>query len=402
MSNELKLTEDTTMEVASPMELIMSTASSEAEDVAEEEEEEDGNESPLDSEGTYEEASERSPFKTPRYRKKKEPEAPYKLELVCDNSKAKVGIIQYLAIISWIGWFAFYFYFPFIILFLYYFSPLCLGLLFLVMIASVIYPCDRKIQPQWGWDIGVWIVSNAQKYFQISLYCEDYEAIKKGGPAILTAEPHDIMPVAVFIFSDHLGFLGPLHKIRGCFTSPLYKIPIIKHIYTWCDATDCNKSTIKRLIEEKCTPVICPGGAHEVTFLKDPNSKELVIYLKNRLGMVKIAAEYGVPLIPCFIFGLRQTWHYHLPQWPWLHSIGRKVGFIPLLFFGVGGIPFGPPKPCPLTVVLAKPVQVPKLGPNAKIEDVQPYHDEYLEAMKRIFEKNKERFGMGDITLKIL
>ena len=387
-----------------PAQLLESSSSSSAGSDAEEvsSSDEDENESPLDSpveSGDEGEENEKGHHKSKKKRKKEE--EPYKLTLVCDHSKEKPGIIQYLAVFTWLGWFAFYFYFPIIVIVLYYVSPLSLGLLIAAMVASSLYPCDRKVQPSWGWKVGAWIMRNMRSYFQMTVYAEDYEAVKQAHPAILTVEPHDIMPVGLFIFSDHIGYFST-HKIRGCLTSAVYLVPFLKQIYTWSDATDVNKSSIKRLLDDKCTATLCPGGAHEVTFMTDPNSKDLVLYLKKRIGMVKIAAEYGYPIIPTFTFNQRKTWDYFVPQWPWLHSMGRKVGFIPLIFFGVGGIPFSPPKSCPLTMVIAKPVNVPKLGPNAKIEDLLPYHEEYLEAVRRIFENNKEKFGMGDINLKIL
>eukprot|EP00600_Ochromonadales_sp_CCMP1393_P018447 CAMPEP_0175033000 /NCGR_PEP_ID=MMETSP0005-20121125/21747_1 /TAXON_ID=420556 /ORGANISM="Ochromonas sp., Strain CCMP1393" /LENGTH=117 /DNA_ID=CAMNT_0016293551 /DNA_START=450 /DNA_END=800 /DNA_ORIENTATION=+ len=42
-------------------------------------------------------------------------------------------------------------------------------------------------------------------------------------------------------------------------------------------------------------------------------------------------------------------------------QLGRQIGFIPLVFCGVGGLLYGPPKPVPLNVVVGKPISVPDL-----------------------------------------
>lgn len=337
-----------------------------------------------------------SPKKSP----KKKEEKPYSITLISDKSKVKVGPFEYLALSIWLGWFGFYFYFTLLLPFLYYYCKTGLTIVIAILLTSAFYPLDRSKQPEWGWKLAAWIMQSAEKYFQMRLYCEDYDAVNNAFPAILTTEPHDILPVGLCIFSDTIGHF-PNHKVRGCLTSACYSIPGMKHIYTWADATDINKETIKRLINEGSTPTICPGGAHEVTFMTNPKSKELVLYLKNRLGMVKIAAEYGIPIIPTFTFNQRNTYDYIVPQWKWLHTLGRKVGFIPLVFFGAGGIPFGQPHSCPLNMVVGKPVYVPKLGTNVPVEELMKYHQQYLDSIKRIFENNKEQFNMSDITLKI-
>jgi hypothetical protein len=98
-------------------------------------------------------------------------------------------------------------------------------------------------------------------------------------------------------------------------------------------------------------------------------------------------------IIEAISFHLTSSFHF---------LTGRKVGFIPLIFFGAGGIPFAQPKSSPLTVVVGKPIHVPKLGKDAPKEELEKYHKQFLDAYTRIFEKNKKRFGMGDITLKIV
>jgi hypothetical protein len=91
-----------------------------------------------------------------------------------------------------------------------------------------------------------------------------------------------------------------------------------------------------------------------------------------------------------------------------LHSLGRRIGFVPMLFFGLGGVPFGMPRPCPLTVVVGKPIQCPSPSPPGgerappSEEIVAKCHAELLEAYRRIFETNKARFGMGHVSLRII
>jgi hypothetical protein len=40
----------------------------------------------------------------------------------------------------------------------------------------------------------------------------------------------------------------------------------------------------------------------QVCYMTDSSNKECVLYLKNRMGIIKMAAVHGIPLIPTFTF----------------------------------------------------------------------------------------------------
>lgn len=61
------------------------------------------------------------------------------------------------------------------------------------------------------------------------------------------------------------------------------------------------------------------------------NHNETVLFLKNRFGLVKLAFQYGIPLVPSFTFGQRVSYDFWVPKSKLIHSIGRKVGFIPIM-----------------------------------------------------------------------
>lgn len=57
--------------------------------------------------------------------------------------------------------------------------------------------------------------------------------------------------------------------------------------------------------------------------MTDNSSKEITVYLRNRMGLIKMAALNGVPIIPTFTFNQRDAFAYWIPQWKWLHKLGR-------------------------------------------------------------------------------
>lgn len=193
----------------------------------------------------------------------------------------------------------------------------------------------------------------------------------------------------------------PNHSFYACVTSACFSIPGMRHIYNWSCATSVAKKELLRLIHKGRSPTLCPGGAQEVTNMTSPHAKECYLYLRSRFGMIKIASQTGAPLLPCFAFNQRKVYSFWIPQWKWLHTLGRKIGFIPLIFFGIFNIPFAQPKPNPITLVMGNPIKVPKLSIDAKKEELEPYLLQFIAEIERIYEENKECFDMGDIRLEI-
>lgn len=167
------------------------------------------------------------------------------------------------------------------------------------------------------------------------------EAIKTSGTAIFAIEPHDVLPLSIIGFNDCLKGI-PGHRCLGIVTSFCFNMPFMKHIYTWVNAASADKKNIIRMIKSGISPVICPGGVQEVTLME--NDHECVLYLKSRLGFVKLAIQQGTPIIPVFSFGLRNTFDCWLPKNKWVQKMGRQVGFMPLIFFGMWSLPFSPGK----------------------------------------------------------
>ena len=229
------------------------------------------------------------------------------------------------------------------------------------------------------------------------LILEDADAVKNSGVALFAIEPHDILPVSIFVFNDCLKGI-PNHKCLGCVASFCFNMPFMKHIYTWVNATPADKQNLIKMITSGISPVLCPGGVQEVTLME--SDKECVLYLKSRFGFIKLALQYGIPIFPVFAFGLRKSYISWVPKNKLLVNIGRKVGFMPLFFFGVWCLPFAPPYPVDYTVVVGSPITIPKIADPSNGE-VQKYHTLYIEKLTELFESRKVEYDMGDVTLRI-
>lgn len=257
-------------------------------------------------------------------------------------------------------------------------------------------------QPSWGLAIGNWYVHKAKEYFGLKLTIENKEDLSKLAPGIFVLEPHDVLPVSIFAFCEYLKLI-PGHKVIGCLTSACFAVPLMRHIFTWGTASSVDKKNIEKLLKNGYSVSLCPGGVQEVTAMATiEQPKEVIIFLKSRLGVVKLALKYGVSIVPSFCFGQRQMYSFWVPSFKWVHSLGRKIGFVPMIFAGIFGIPYSQPKPTPLSLIVGKPIPVPKVEGDPTPEVLAFYHDKLLSEMERIFNDHKHQHGMGDHKLRII
>jgi 2-acylglycerol O-acyltransferase 2 len=72
-----------------------------------------------------------------------------------------------------------------------------------------------------------------------------------------------------------------------------------------------------------------------------------------------------------------------------------------MMFFGMFGIPLGPPKPSQITVIVGKPIEIPK-NANPSQDEIEKYHEIFLKATEKLYEDNKVANGSADISLRII
>lgn len=265
-----------------------------------------------------------------------------------------------------------------------------------LVLLSAVYTANRAYQPAIAFRLGTWIVKNSCTYFGFKVEFEDMEAVKRAGPSLFILEPHSVFPVS--IFWGTLNVL-PSHKMLCCASSSLFFVPMAKHILTWAGMVSADKKSIVKYLNDGYSLNLCPGGVQEVRYLANKN--ECVMFLKARTGIIRLALEQGVCLIPSITFGLHKAYDYYVFDNEFVNFLARKIGFFPMIFFGLYGIPFGQAKPCPLTIVIGKPISVP-LIPNPTDAEIKKYQNIFLDAIAKVYESNKDDNGMGHMILKII
>lgn len=146
--------------------------------------------------------------------------------------------------------------------------------------------------------------------------------------------------------------------------------------------------------------IVVGGAAESLSSMPGKNA----VTLKNRKGFVKLALRHGADLVPTYSFGENEVYKqviFEEGSWGrWVQKKFQKyIGFAPCIFHGRGLFSSDTwglvPYSKPITTVVGEPITVPKLEhPTQK--DIDLYHAMYMEALVKLFDNHKTKFGLPE------
>jgi len=140
--------------------------------------------------------------------------------------------------------------------------------------------------------------------------------------------------------------------------------------------------------------VLYPGGIAEL-FKSSRNEERL--YLSRRKGFRKIALRENVDVIPVYLFG--NTSVLSVCKIGLLANLSRKLGVSVTYFWGKYYLPI--PRDDKCLCVRGLPLNLPFIK-DPTDEDVNKWHNNYCNEVRRLFDKYKEKVPMyKDKTLFI-
>ena len=77
-------------------------------------------------------------------------------------------------------------------------------------------------------------------------------------------------------------------------------------------------------------------------------------YLKKRTGIVRVAAEADVQLVPSYVFGQTQLFDQLATSKGWAADLSRRMRMSLTIFWGKFGLPI--PHPAPVSMVFGQPI----------------------------------------------
>ncbi len=203
------------------------------------------------------------------------------------------------------------------------------------------------------------------------------------------------------MYGGHFETLFPGINTRLLGASPVFATPGSREISLWMGAVDASPTTARGVLDAGLSMAVYPGGSREI-FNTDHRSKNTILELKNRSGFVRLAVQYGVPLVPVAVFGERDAYRrVDLPAWLQNFCL-RRLRVPLLLFFGRWGS-WLPPKGAKIGVVFGAPLPVPHVPDAGKDHPaVLAAHAAYIAAYTALWNNHKSDFGYADDDLLVI
>lgn len=244
-----------------------------------------------------------------------------------------------------------------------------------------------------------------------NLFRQSEKAQATGPRYIFGYHPHGIGALGAFGAFGTEG-CGWSNKFPGIKVSLMtlvtqFHIPLYRDYLLALGISAVSRKNSLKVLERNQSICIVVGGARE-SLMSSIGSVDLV--LKRRKGFIRLALETGnVSLVPVFGFGETDCYNIvHTSENSFSRKlqlwIKRNYGFtIPIFYarglfnYDFGFLPFR----TPITVVTGNPIYVEEKIPNPSSEQVDHYHELYIQELKRLYYDNRHKYGYGTVEMHI-
>lgn len=227
-------------------------------------------------------------------------------------------------------------------------------------------------------------------------FCVEQPDRLAGQQAILVVHPHGVLSLGHWLlitgFDDSLENALPSACRCALSAGVLFRLPFIRELCLLFGQVDASRPVAKRCLEQGSSISVVVGGEREQLLSQRGEKEELV--LKKRQGFVRLALEYGVPLVPVYVFGESQLFlqsRLFLRSRLWLQ---QALGIALVM-------PLKPYLSSPLRLVVGPPLEIPR-RPQPSQEEVDEHHARYINALEDLFERNKGRCGYAKNHLQLI
>jgi len=279
------------------------------------------------------------------------------------------------------------------------FSPrffLPLMLLYGLWVRAISRP-DLGSGQSWRWFAECeWGYHAFRRFLQFKLHIPEALRVRPKEQTVLFAvHPHGVASDFRILMDGIMYEAFPDRDVLALVSNVLFKLPLVREMALWTRSIDARKAVALRAFEKGHSVMVLPGGTMEQIRTKFGHEE---VHL--RPGFVRLALEAGAALVPCYVFGCVDLYKTSSALFWLREKIRKHVGAcIPLYSGSVGVLP----RRVPLDVVFGEPLELPACAEPGKAteEEVAAALQLYIEALERLFDAHKERFGYGDRKLAI-
>ena len=177
-----------------------------------------------------------------------------------------------------------------------------------------------------------------------------------------------------------------------CFSSAFFVSPFFRLFSRVTgNPASADKANMQALMRKGRHLALIPGGFEEATLTINSPTVERV-YIKNRKGFIKLCLQQGYQVRPVYSFGEVEAYDNVQGQFS-LRLLMNRYGIPAVIPFGWFPLPCLPKPNVNLLVVVGPPLVLPKVAQPSK-EDVQTWHDKYMEALQALYHRYKvEAYG---------
>ncbi len=221
--------------------------------------------------------------------------------------------------------------------------------------------------------------------------------------AILAFVPHGIFPFALaFSCLPQRGYEETWGVFRPVVATATKLFPLVRTFIAWMGGIDASRSAVSSALNLSESVGIAPGGIAEMfeTYPK-PGFHRNDEAFRVRNGIFKLALKHNRPIIPIYCFGATKMLHrVQLPTF--IENLSRMLKISLCLFFGKLGLPI--PFRQRLMYVMGRTIYPPLDIESGELLDqqAQDMHHRFCDEIIRIFENNKEHYGWGNKTIRLV
>lgn len=257
------------------------------------------------------------------------------------------------------------------------------GTIFALFLALTFVPLKFE---HWDGFIYSFVFDIWREYFDFSIdvtaFHKHYDEKER---YIFFETPHGIFPLGQIVSATFIKDVTPNKMICGTGADAIFTFPVMRHLMAWVGTRRANKKSMAKIFQDGHYCAVIPGGIAEMYIT---STREETIYLRKRLGTVKLAIQQGAHIVPGFFFG--NTRLFDVPgntgSESFFSKISRKIRASIIFFYGRNFLTV--PYRHPIRLVFGEPIKVTQKDEPTD-EEVQETLNKVIAEVEKVYKEKR-------------